>query len=108
MKTEPGLFERAMAAFCKAQGVDYEWVMPDPYGGREATFLRDVEMTRRASLVLAFFSSEVMTGGTEHIVEKAMDARTPVYAFGLTPEGKFRRIGEHDPDDEWGSRIPKV
>ncbi len=93
-----------MAAFCRANGVDYEWVMPDPIGGREATYVRDVEMTRRADLVLCFFSSDRMEGGTEHIVEKALDVQTPVYSWGFDGR-QFIRIGEHDPDNVWGELV---
>lgn len=96
-----------MAAFCVAQHINYEWVMPDPLGGREATFLRDVEMTRRADLVLCFFATERMEGGTEHIVEKALDVGTPVYSWGYTGQN-FIRIGEHDIDNMWGDLVPWV
>lgn len=96
-----------MARFCFANGVDYEWVLPDPAGGREATYLRDVAMTRRADLVLCFFANERMEGGTEHIVEKALDVSTPVYSWGFTGSS-FVRIGEHDPDNVWGDAVPWV
>lgn len=109
MKSAPGLFERTMAAFCNLDGIwcQYEWVLPDPIGGREATYLRDVAMTRRADLVLAYFADDKMEGGTEHVVEKALDAGTPVYSFGRVGD-RFIRIGEHDPDDVYGSIVPTV
>lgn len=107
LKTVPGLFERALAAYCRAHDIEYEWVLPDPAGGREATYLRDVAMTRRADLVLAFFADERMEGGTEHVVEKALDVLTPVYSWGLSGD-HFVRIGEHDPDNIWGQLVPWV
>lgn len=107
MKTKPGLFEQTMAAYCNAHGVIYEWVLPDPMGGREATYLRDVAITRRADLVLCFFADERMEGGTEHIVEKALDVQTPVYSWGFNGH-HFVRIGEHDPDNVWGQLVPWV
>lgn len=96
-----------MAAFCNANGVTYEWILPDPAGGREATYLRDVAMTRRADLVLCFFATTHMEGGTEHVVEKALDVQTPVYSWGLEGD-HFVRIGEHDPDNVWGDIVPSV
>jgi hypothetical protein len=107
LKSMPGLFERTMAAYCTAEEVNYEWVMPDPLGGREATFLRDVEFARRADLVLCFFADEHMEGGTEHVVEKAFDAGTPVYSWGYNGK-EFMRIGEHDPDNLFGQLVPWV
>lgn len=108
-KNTPGLFERAIAAFCNRPDVDavYEWVLPDPMGGREATYLRDVAMTRRADLVLCFFAGQHMEGGTEHVVEKALDAGTPVYSWGRDRDC-FIRIGEHDPDNIYGEIVPWV
>lgn len=80
---------------------------PDPEGGREATYQRDVGMTRKADLVLAFFAEERMEGGTEHVVEKALDAGTPVYSWGFNGS-HFVRIGEHDPDNVYGNIVPWV
>jgi len=105
MKSRPGLFEMAMAAYCMAHGINYEWVMPDPAGGREATYNRDIEFARRADLILCFFADEKMSGGTEHVVEKALDVGTPVYSWGLHGD-EFKRIGEHDPDNLWGDLVP--
>jgi hypothetical protein len=64
-------------------------------------------MTRRADLVLCYFSLPRMEGGTEHIVEKALDAQVPVYSWGLDRD-HFVRIGEHDADAIWSEFVPAV
>lgn len=96
-----------MAAYCAAHNVDYRWCMPDPDNGRESVYLRDVEMTRGADVVLCFFATTQMAGGTEHMVEKALDVGTPVYSWGFNGS-EFVRIGEHDPDNRWGQEVPWV
>jgi hypothetical protein len=107
-KTQPGMFERVMAMGCEQWWwLKVTWVRPDPDGGREATFNRDVAYARMADLVLAFFDTDEMTGGTGHVVEKAMDVNTPVYAFG-NRGGKIVRIGEHDPDEVFAERVAQI
>lgn len=106
-KAQPGLFERVMAMACQELWwFTVEWIRPDPELGREGTFLRDVELSRRCDLMLAFFATDEITGGTGHCVEKAMDLGRPVYAWGLR-DGAFVRIGEHDPGNAWGNSVPK-
>lgn len=107
LKSKPGLFEQAVAAYLRLHKIDYWWIAPDPEGGREATYIRDVNMTRRADLVLCYFAADRMEGGTEHIVEKALDALTPVYSWGFDGV-RFVRIGEHDPDNIWADIVPAV
>ncbi len=106
-KTQPGWFELVVAAACESTWLPYEWVRPDPAGGPGATFERDVAMVRDSDAVMAFFAGEEMAGGTAHVVEKAIDARVPVYAYGLV-DGAFKRIGEHDPDETWAQLAPKL
>lgn len=96
-----------MAAFCMAHRVPYEWIMPDPAGGRQATYFRDVSLARRADLLLAFFAGETMAGGTGHLTEMGIAAGTPTYAWGYTGE-HFMRIGEYDPDNTYGYLVPWV
>jgi hypothetical protein len=98
---DPGLFETVMAKLALTHlWLDVRWMRPDPEQGRSAVFLRDVEMVKEADLVLAFLSSDTMTGGTGHVVEKAMELDIPVYAYGLS-SGQFVRIGEYDPHEAW-------
>jgi hypothetical protein len=104
-KTKPGLFEQVVSMACQELWwFRVEWVRPDPALGREATFLRDVELARRADLVLAFFSSDRMTGGTAHVVDKAQDQGVPVYCWGMRGN-TFVRIGELDEYNAWGHRM---
>lgn len=99
--SEPGLFEQVMAKLGSSLWMDIEWVKPDPGSGRAGTFIRDVELVRMADLVLCFFSGTEISGGTAHVVEKAIDLEVPVYAYGFDGS-TFHRIGEHDPDNRWG------
>lgn len=104
-KTDPGLFEQMISrAAMEHWWFGVEWWQPDPALGREGTYIRDVEMTKSAHLVLAFFDGIVLEGGTGHVVEKAMDREVPVYAFGLH-QGMWERIGELDVDHVWSDRI---
>jgi len=104
--SEPGLFEQVMAKLAVVLWLDVEWARPDPEGGKGATFVRDLEMVRGVDLVLAYFSTTTIIGGTAHVVEKAIDVETPVYAYGLDPDKGFVRVGEHDPHDAWGRAVP--
>ena len=103
-KTEPAMFEQAMAMLGTSLWMDVEWVKPEPDLGRAGTFLRDVELVKRADLVLCFFDKPEISGGTAHVVEKAIDQEVPVYAYGF--DGlRFQRVGEHDPDNRWGDAL---
>jgi hypothetical protein len=82
-----------------------EWLTPDPTGGPSATFERDEALVRSADLVLAYFASDRPTGGTARVVERAQDVGTPVYAYGLR-DGRWARIGEHDPENAWWNAVP--
>lgn len=105
-KSEPGVFEQYIAEVAVSDlWMNVEWMRPDPEHGRGATFLRDLEFVERADVVLCFFDKPEMSGGTQHVVEAAIDKDTPVYAWGFTDDG-FIRIGEHDPDDVWASSVP--
>jgi hypothetical protein len=104
-KSEPGLFEQMIAKLAITLWLDVEWFRPDPAGGRGATFERDLELVRSSDLVLAYFSTTTIIGGTAHVVEKAIDQDVPVYAYGFTGDG-YIRVGEHDPDDRWGKSVP--
>lgn len=98
---EPERFEQMMAHVCDALGIEVQWCQPEP-GGRHMVFFRDIEMVGKSDLTLAFFADDQMSGGTEHVVEKAIDQRVPVYSYG-TRDGQMVLIGSHDPDNAWGS-----
>lgn len=94
-----------MAKLALTLWMDVEWFRPDLEAGKGATFLRDVELVRSADLVLAYFSTTTLIGGTAHVVEKAIDLDVPVFAYGLS-DGRFIRVGEHDPNGSWQSSVP--
>ena len=104
-KSDPGLFEQVMAKLAQTLWLSVEWSMPDPELGRSGTFVRDVELVRKVDLVLAYFDTTEMSGGTAHVVEKAIDQDVPVFAWGLTKKG-FVRVGEHDPHGSWSQSVP--
>lgn len=99
VEDDPGIFERIVAQVSKALGMKVKWYSPEG-PGREATYHRDVRMVREASCVLAFFAEDEMTGGTEHVVEKAIDQMVPVYSYGIR-DRMWVLIGSHDPDELW-------
>ena len=104
--THPGRFEQMVAACCTDMWLAWEWVEPELNGDPGTVFNRDVAMVGRSDCVLAFFAEEVMSGGTEHVVEKAIDQTVPVYSYGLR-DGHFIRIGEHDPASAWSRLAPR-
>jgi hypothetical protein len=104
--SRPGRFERIVAKCCSELWMSHEWVKPE-LGDRGATFDRDVAMVGRSDCVLAFFAEEHMSGGTEHVVEKAIDQRVPVYSYGMR-DGALIRIGEEDPMNAWVRLAPAV
>ena len=97
---KPQRFERMVALACDHFAIHYEWRQPEP-GGRAQVFYRDIDMVGRSGLVLAFFADDLMTGGTEHVVEKAIDQMVPSYSYGIR-DGRLRLLGSHDPYDIWG------
>lgn len=106
-KSTPGLFEEVMAKACTLLWLNLEWVLPDPEDGKGATFLRDIRLAERADLVLCYFDTPQMSGGTQHVVEAAISVDTPVYAWGLEQGNGFIRIGEWDEGERWSSSVPR-
>jgi hypothetical protein len=80
--------------------IPYGWMKPGE-GGRSATYERDISMVAGSDCVLAFFADDQMSGGTEHVVEKAIDQFIPVYSFGYR-DLDLVMLGCHDPYDAWG------
>lgn len=97
----PGRFEQMVEHACEEFDFDVEWRQPEP-GGRHMVYYRDIEMVGSSDLVLAFFDGEEMSGGTEHVVEKAIDQRVPVYSYGVR-DGKMVLLGSYDPDNSFGA-----
>jgi nucleoside 2-deoxyribosyltransferase len=97
---QPGFYEQAVAAICRMLGIEYEWRLPLPAQGRQATFYRDIQMVADSDAVIVFFAPDaIMEGGTAHLVEKALDQSVPVYAYSADEE-RVTRVGEHDTEDE--------
>lgn len=100
----PGQFEQDTAGMAELLHLEREWCLPEPndkHPGRASVFLRDIDMVERADLVILFVTpEEVETGyaGTMHLLDKAMDAGRPVYAYSVAATGKVSRVGEYDPD----------
>ena len=105
--TRPGRFERIVAQCCTELWMSFQWIKPEMPGDSGATFDRDVAMVGASDVVLAFFAEEFMSGGTEHVVEKAIDQRVPVYSYGIR-NGNLIRIGEEDPNESWVRLAPAV
>lgn len=108
----PARFEQMVASVTEELWLQHEWIKPeldqptrsgDPRG---VNFERDVAMAGMADVVLALFPEEEMLGGTEHLVEKAIDQGIPVYSYGVR-DGQLIRIGEHDPAARWADQVPK-
>jgi len=96
----PQPFESLIAQVCAAMNLQVRWYIPDPDTGREGVYYRDIDMVREADCVLAFFVGEEMSGGTEHVVEKALDQHVPVYSYGRRSDS-WVMLGSHDPEDIW-------
>jgi hypothetical protein len=97
---EANRFEQIVASWLVLQKRPYGWMRPEP-GGRSAVYNRDITMVGKSDLVLAFFYDTEMSGGTEHMVEKAMDQFVSVYSYGVYEHG-YGLIGSFDPSDAWG------
>lgn len=98
----PRSFETLVSTLAASLGLEVRWCVPAP-GGRSLVFLRDVEMVQAADEVIAFFpEGEEMTGGTAHVVEKALDQKRPVRAYAIQA-GAIRLVGSEDWSTEGGS-----
>lgn len=100
LHSDPEPFEQMVALACDHLKMDVEWCQPEP-GGRQSVYFRDVDMVGKSDLVLAWFADDQMTGGTEHVVEKAIDQRVPVYSYGIRDE-KLVLLGSMDIDHQFG------
>lgn len=100
-------FEYGVHLACTVLGVPVELYRPKD-GGRDMVFYRDIDMVSDADLVVCIFHEDApMEGGTAHVVEKAQDRRVPVYTYTFdSATSELVRLGEWDPDDAWGSKVP--
>lgn len=88
-------FEAMVTSMAATMGLRAETFAPEP-GGRGKVFSRDIEMVAAADEVVAFFADgDEMTGGTAHVVDKAIDQQKPVRAYAIAgPE--LRLIADED------------
>jgi hypothetical protein len=99
LRRPPRPFEGLVALLAQAMGFEVTWHAPAP-GGRAMVFLRDVEMVTKSDQVIAFFSEkDVMSGGTGHVVEKALDQQRPVRAYAIMGD-QLRLVGSEDATTE--------
>lgn len=94
-------FEMGVALIAIKLGLNVRWWEPGP-GGRQATFLRDVNMVGAADEVLAYFTEdEVMSelSGTAHVVEKALDQGRPCRAYAIV-DGTLKWVGGSDQEGQ--------
>lgn len=105
LKSKPGMFERLVSQWCREMGhPEVRWILPDPELGAAQVFMRDSDLVRASDLVLAFFEpGAAMTGGTGHVVERAIDTGVPVYSWTVADD--IERLGEHDPEGAWQELI---
>jgi len=88
-------FEALVASLAGTMGHTVTEYAPEP-GGRAQVFLRDVEMVRDSDQVIAFFADgDEMSGGTGHVVDKAIDQKRSVRAYAVEAD-KLRLIAEED------------
>jgi len=110
----PGPFEFDVVGLCYVLHLDVEWLEPAPtdrYPGRSSVFIRDIEMVRKADLVILFVTPEEVAdayAGTMHLLDKAMDEDRPVYAYSVSQDGTVKRVGEYDPHDWYTHLAPSA
>lgn len=112
MSGETGPFERDVMSLCGILEIPVHGYSPEPTPatpGRASVYLRDIEMISKADLILLFFTpDEAVEGysGTAHLMEKALDADRPVYAYAVADDGTVSRVGEYDPENIFINRVP--
>lgn len=94
--TQPGAFEVMVARMAETLGIEVEWCAPQE-GGRSQVFLRDLEMVGKADLVVCFFPTSEMTGGTAHVIEAAMTKGATCEAYWIDEKGRSSWIGGYEP-----------
>ena len=95
LRTNAGPFEQLVSRLATTLGLSYRYHLPVPHSGRAAVYNRDIAMVAESDLVVAFFApARIMEGGTAHVVEKAIDAAVPVFAYAIHQDGRIERVGE--------------
>jgi hypothetical protein len=95
----PGGFEQMVAKLAVPLGVEVIWCRPEG-SDKGNTFIRDLEMVRKADFVICYFTTDQMDGGTGHVVEAAMNSQVPVEGWWIESDGTAVRIGEYNPFED--------
>jgi len=112
--TSPGRFEEDVAVLCGVLHMDHEWCEPAPSEvttGRSSVYARDIDMVERSDLVVLFFAADEVAegyGGTQHLLDKALAANRPVYAYSVDEFGSIDRVGDYDPDHLYADIAPSA
>lgn len=112
MGKRPGIFESDVSALASILHMPVEWFEPVPTSmtpGRASVYRRDIEMIESSDLVILFFAHDEVAegyGGTQHLLDKALDIDRPVYAYGVDEYGSVDRVGEHDPYHQYADIAP--
>jgi hypothetical protein len=107
----PGAFEADVSMLAAFLRFDVEWFRPEPTAmttGRASVYRRDIEMVERSDLVILFFAADEVAegyGGTQHLLDKALDANRPCYAYSVDEFGTIDRVGEYDPDHQYADML---
>ena len=92
----PGGFELMVSKLAATLGVEVIWCRPE--GSEKGnTYIRDLDMVRKADFAIGYFATDQMDGGTGHVVEAAMSCNVPVEGWWIASDGSATRIGEYDP-----------
>lgn len=88
--TKPGPIEGMcwILAFYTDHQVD--WCVPEEGRNRTGTFVRDIAMVDKSDAVIVFLHPDedpLGDTGTAHILQKALDANRPLFAYTAGPEG---------------------
>lgn len=107
-----GRFEQDIETLCSILSLLWEWHEPAPTAstpGRASVYVRDIDMVEQADLVILFFAADEVAegyGGTQHLLDKALVANRPVYAYSVDEYGTIDRVGENDPDHLYADLAP--
>lgn len=109
---EPGQFEHDVSVLAGILLLEVEWHRPDTDAtpGRGSVYHRDIEMVEQSDFALLFLvpeDAEEGYSGTMHLMEKAIDAGRPVYAYTVAKDGRVERVGEYDPFHQYSHLVPQ-
>jgi len=97
----PQKFEAMVELLATFRGLLALYLMPEAGRNRTGTFIRDIELVDHADAVLVFLDPSedpFGDGGTAHILQKAVDANKPLYAYAVHHDGLQWIGGAHAPE----------